>query len=251
MVKNEEALKLIVLGCSDAFSSGGRRHTSFFIPQQAGGILLDCGATTSMGLKATGRSFKEVEFVILSHFHGDHFGGLPFLIVEAAKVHKRKKPLTLISPPGLEDKLAQLLHLLYPGSEDSLKSFPIEYKEYKSNQAMDLPFGKLTAFEVKHASATKPHGIRLEIAGKKIAYSGDTSWHTNLPKLAQQTDLFICECNFYKQKSPSHIHYKMLLEKKDLLNSKRIVLTHLGEEMLIKKDEIEIEVLNDGQDIMI
>lgn len=250
-MNTEDALKLIVLGCGDAFGSGGRWYTSYFLQNQGIGILLDCGATSGVALKAEGKSFEEVDYVVLSHFHGDHYGGLPFLIVEAAKVHKRKKPLTLISPPGLEDKLYHLLHLLYPGSEDSLKSFPIEYKAYQSGQPMELSFGKLTAYEVEHVPATKPHGIRLELHGKKIAYSGDTSWHENLLKLAAHTDLFICECNFYERESPSHIHYQLLLKKKDLLNSKRIVLTHLGEEMLQKKEELQIEVLNDGQQLIL
>ncbi len=244
-------LKLNVIGCSDAFNSGGHRHTSFLVESDNFKILLDCGANTVLGFKKMNRSFSDLDCVVLTHFHGDHYGGLPYLILEAAKVHKRSKPLLLISPPGLEERLNRLFKLLYPGSEDALQAFPITYISFNSNKSIQLPFGNLLACEVLHAKETLPHGVRLELDGKIISYSGDTTWHDNLIKLADNSDLFICECNFFDTETPSHLNYVTLREKQQLLKTRRLVLTHLGEEMLKREGELEIEVLQEGKTLTI
>lgn len=240
-------ITLTVLGCSDAFNSGGKRHTSFLLDYSGFKVLIDCGANTVLAFKELDISFESLDAVIITHFHGDHYGGLPYLILEAAKLQKRKKPLQLISPPGLEDRLHGLLKLLYPGSEDALDTFPIHYIAYQDEKKLELPFGDLTAYEVRHTSQTLPHGIRLETGGKTFAFSGDSGWHKNLIKLADNTDLFICECNFFKTETPSHLNYHTILEKQKDFNTHRLMLTHFGDEMLERVEEIKIERLQEGQ----
>lgn len=246
---DQQVMQLHILGCGDAFSSGGRNHTSFLLQTVNSHILIDCGASTPMALKRAGFNFNDIDYIVLSHFHGDHYGGLPYLILEGAKLLHRKRPLSIISPPGLETRLRELLQLLYPGSEDALDAFPIHYKAYESGTPLKQPHFLLTAYEVEHAKATKPHGLRLELGDKVLAYSGDTNWHDNLPLLAQEADLFICECNFFDEEAPSHLNYITLQQKMPELTAKRIVLTHLGERMLEKKESLDMEVLNDGQRI--
>lgn len=246
-MENKSSMRLHVLGCGDAFSSGGQNHTSFLLQTNTSLILIDCGASTPMALKKAGFSFNDIDYIVLSHFHGDHYGGLPYLILEGAKALKRKKSLTIISPPGLKGRLHALMQLLYPGSEDALEAFPIDYLTYESEVELEQADFVLIAFEVEHAKATLPHGLRLEVEGKVLSYSGDTSWHENLRPLAQRADLFICECNFFDEDIPAHLSYKVLQQKMALLEAKRIVLTHLGERMLKLKQELEMEVLHDRQ----
>lgn len=248
---NKNDQRLHVLGCGDAFSSGGQNHTSFLLQTHKTNILIDCGASTPMALKRAGFSFDDIDYIVISHFHGDHYGGLPYLILEGAKALNRKKPLTIASPPGLKERLQKLLHLLYPGSEDALDAFPINYVAYESGREHEEEDFVLKAFEVEHAKATLPHGLRLEFNGKVLAYSGDTSWHENLRHLAHKADLFICECNFFDEDAPSHLNYKTLQQKISLLEAKQIVLTHLGSNMLGKKKQLEMEALQDGQVINI
>lgn len=244
---NKKDQQLHILGCGDAFSSGGQNHTSFLLQTSNSLILIDCGASTPMALKRAGFSFNDIDYIVLSHFHGDHYGGLPYLILEGAKALNRKKPLTIASPPGLKDRLQNLLHLLYPGSEDALEAFPVNYVAYESGREMDQEHFVLKAFEVEHAKATLPHGLRLEFDEKVLAYSGDTGWHENLPHIARGADLFICECNFFDEEMSSHLNYKTLQQKLSLLDAKRIMLTHLGTGMLEKKEQLEMEILQDGQ----
>lgn len=249
-MNTHDSLPLHILGCGDAFSSGGQNHTSFFLEKENMGILIDCGASTPMALKKAGFTLNDIDFVFISHFHGDHYGGLPYLILEAAKVLKRQKKLTILSPPGMQEKLKKLVGLLYPGSEDILQSFPIHYKNFESGQPLEFSNFTLTAYEVAHTKATLPHGLRLETAGKVLAYSGDTSWHGNLEALALGADLFICECNFLEEDTPAHLSYKTLQQNLNKLKARRIVLTHLGEDMLKKKGNLALEVLQDGQKII-
>ena len=243
----EKNIQLTVLGCSDAFCSGGRRQTAFLLDQPGFETLIDCGATTALALKKNRRSFHTIDYVVLSHFHGDHYGGLPYLLLEAAKVSKREKPLTIFSPPGLEPKLRQLVECLYPGSEDILEAFPIEYKSFKEGEELQCEAFTLRAFPVKHAPESQPHGLRLGVAEKVFAFSGDTSWHENLLPIAQGADFFICECNFYKQDSPHHLNYQQLLQKEKELEARRMVLSHLGEEMLRHQEDVRHEILEEDR----
>lgn len=240
---------LHILGCSDAFNSGGRRQTSFLLEKEDIRILIDCGANTALAFKQTGRSFNEIDVVVITHFHGDHYGGLPYLILEAAVLQNRAKPLTVISPPGLKNRLYKLMSLLYEGSENSLDAFPIHYQEFENAKPLDLSFGRLIAYKVKHKNESKPHGVRIELGNKTFAYSGDTAWHENLPVLSGNADVFICECNFYERETDSHLNYQALLEKQHLLKAKKIFLTHLGDKMLEKAGQLKIKCLEDDQRI--
>jgi ribonuclease BN (tRNA processing enzyme) len=242
-MEQENTMKLTIIGCSDAFCSGGRRQTAFLLDQSGYETLIDCGATTALGLKQNERSFHTIDFVVLTHFHGDHYGGLPYLLLEAAKVTKRKKPLTIISPPGLEPKLRQLVECLYPGAEDIFDAFPIHYKAFKDKESVHYEAFKLTALPVQHAPESQPHAIRMEAGGKVLSFSGDTTWHENLIPTASGADLFICECNFFEQETPHHLNYKQFLKHEPELQAKRIMLTHLGEEMLQRQAELQHEFL--------
>jgi ribonuclease BN (tRNA processing enzyme) len=91
-----------------------------------------------------------------------------------------------------------------------------------------------------------PHGLRVEYAGKVIAYSGDTEWTDTLVELATGADLFICECNFFDKRAPGHLDYRTLIEHRPQLNCERIVLTHMGDEMLAGVDDLELEAGADG-----
>jgi len=240
-------LKMKILGCGDAFCSGGRFSSAFYFTSSQMNFLLDCGATTLLALKQHSIKTDNIDAVIISHFHGDHFGGLVFLLLEEKK-NKRKKPLHIISPIGMDEKLRTAVDLFYPGS-DILEELDIKYKFYGSHQKIELQNLTIETFPVKHAEESLPHGIRIEMDGAVIAYSGDTEWTDELIPLSDGADLFICECNFYDDSSPGHLSYKEL--KSHSLNCKKILLTHLGEDMLKNLDNLELEVAEDGKEYFI
>lgn len=240
-------MDITVLGCGDAFGSGGRLQTSFYLRTGRHNILLDCGATILPALHKRGLSSEDVDAVILTHFHGDHYGGIPFLLLEAAKRYKRQRPLTLVSPPGLQERLEKLLPLLYGGTEDVFKQFPIQYISYKEGKEIEVLGLKLQAWQVKHSPDSLPHGLRITAGEKVLAFSGDTAWHENLIPLSREADLFICECNFMQGDIAAHLSWEVLKSKLDQLSARDIRLTHVGDEVLEKQQSLSLKVLEDGE----
>jgi ribonuclease BN (tRNA processing enzyme) len=240
---------LTFIGSGDAFGSGGRINTCFHVETPAVSFLIDCGAGTIPGLKKHNIIPDHIDIIMITHFHGDHYGGLPFFLLDAATFH-RKKRLTIMSPPGCKDKVIQLLALLYPGAE-VLEKLDVEFKEYQSYEEMNMEHLSLQAFPVIHTEATLPHGLRIHIAHKILSYSGDTEWTENLVRLCEDADVFICECNFFKLQIKGHLSYQVLEEKLPLLKCKRIILTHLSTEMLDNLDQFNLTCAYDGMVIEI
>lgn len=232
---------ILVAGCGDAFSTDGNHHACYRINLDEKVLFLDFGATALTSLKRLKVDLQDVDIIIISHFHGDHYSGLPFYFLDAAILQKRKKKLHLVSPPGLKQKLRELTSLLYPGSEKVLDSFPVEYHVLKADEHILVDGFKIYSVKVKHAKATLPHGLRIEGKDKIVAYSGDTGWTDNLIKIAQDADVFICECNNYDTKMSSHLDYKSFVENKNKLKAREIYLSHLGPEMIeaIKEGRIK------------
>jgi len=110
---------------------------------------------------------------------------------------------------------------------------------------------KIESYPVVHVPETLPHGLRIYLENKCLAFSGDTGWTDNLYKIADQADLFICECNFYQTETSSHLNYRRIIEEADKLNYHRIILNHFGPEMLERLDKLALECSYDGQVIEI
>lgn len=242
-------LKLKVVGCGDAFGSGGRLNTCFHIQSAAGNFLIDCGASSLPGLNHHGINTNDIDAIVISHFHGDHYGGIPFLLLDAA-IYGRAKKIQIISPPGGEQRISTLLDLLYPGTS-VLEKLNVEFLEYCAGKVSLVEHFSVEAFEVIHAEKALPHGVRIEIEGKVIAYSGDTSWTDTLMPLSDGADLFICECNFFSTKVKGHMNYLELEKKLSEFSCKRILLTHFDQEMLDRLDRLKPGYLTDGMEIMV
>jgi len=111
-------MQLTVIGCSDAFSSGGRYHSSYLLDTSKGRLLLDCGANSPLALKRAGITISSIDAVAISHCHGDHFGGLPFLFLDKMFMERGSKPLEILGPPGIQARTEALLECLYPAIKD-------------------------------------------------------------------------------------------------------------------------------------
>ncbi len=244
-----EPVYITIIGCGDAFANGGRHQTCFYVKTSGTRFLVDCGAGTLTALKQHGLEMTDVDIIFISHFHGDHYGGLPYLLLESA-VKQRAELLTIVSPPGCEDRIAGLLHLLYPGT-DVLSKLNIRFMSYGDNRELAVDDLLVRAIPVLHKKETHPHGLRITIGEKVISYSGDSGWCPALIALAQDADLFICECNFFEQAVDGHLNYRTLTGHLHEMACKKIVLTHLDQEMLLNRDRIKLPCAYDGMEIVI
>ena len=240
------SVRLTFVGSGDAFAGGGRFQACLHL--QADGaepLLLDCGATTLPALKRLNIDPSSIGHVALTHFHGDHHGGLPWLILDG-QFAKRTRPLQILGPAHTRERFADAFEALYPGSLDVEREFETKIVEYADRATQDFGPARITAYPVEHAPGTKPHGLRVEYAGHTVAYSGDTEWTDTLVDLSRGADLFICECNFFDTSAPGHLSYRTLMEHRAQLETDRIVITHMSEEMLGHVAEIELEAASDS-----
>lgn len=240
-----------ILGSGDAFGSGGRLQTSIYVDTGSVRFLIDCGATALISIKRNGLSTANIDYVFLSHLHGDHFGGLPIFLLDASLISKRKKPLAICGPQGLESRIKQAQEVLYPGTSKRNLPYGIKFLEFKDQSLTKLDQVSVTPFQVIHKSGGPSYALRVEACGKIITYSGDTEWTELLVKAADQADLFICESNYYDKQVRNHLNYKTLLEHREKLICKRLVLTHMGDDMLRHLDELQVDTAEDDKEFFI
>ncbi|HZM78989.1 MAG TPA: MBL fold metallo-hydrolase [Candidatus Limnocylindrales bacterium] len=235
-------------GSGDAFGSGGRLQACIHL--RAGSdpaVLLDCGATALVGLKRLGLEPNEVGTVVLSHLHGDHFAGVPYLILDG-QFRRRTGDLDVVGPPGTEERLRQAMEVLFPGASGIERRFEVRVHEVEPGSSAKVEGLLVTAFRADHFAGDPSLSLRLELGGRVIGYSGDTAWTTELRLVAMDTDLFICEGYSASRRKPFHLHLPDLdthLDKQGL-DCQRIILTHPSEEVLAMRAQLGIELADDG-----
>lgn len=233
------------LGCGDAFASGGRFHTCFYVSDHKFHFLIDFGATSLTALKRY--RVPEVDSILITHFHGDHIGGLPYFFLHEEFVRKRQSPLKIIGPVGLQNKVEQLTELLYPGTRTSGFGFYIDFMEYTEGAALSTGPLQISAYKVIHATGVNPHALRITFNGKIITYSGDTEWTGALVDAAEKADLFICDCNFFDTLAPNHLSHQTILAHQAQITARKIILTHMGDEMLKNLEHARFDYAEDGK----
>ena len=241
------AVVLTVLGCGDAFGSGGRFQTCFAIEAGDTRVLLDCGASSLVAMRQAGLEPRAVDAIILTHLHGDHFGGLPFFILDAQFVSERTAPLTIAGPPGTESRVLQAMETFFPGSSRSPRTFETRYVEMPAMRPTMVGVVQVTPAEVRHGNGMPAYALRLELEGLTISYSGDTEWTDTLLPIARDADLFICEASVFDKRVKGHIAYTTLLARREALGCRRLLLTHMGPDVLARLEELEIDAATDGQ----
>ncbi len=238
-------MKATFAGCGDAFGSGGRFNTCIHVEDREGAFLFDCGASSLIAMKKLGIDRGAIDTILLSHFHADHFGGIPFFLLDAQFNVRRKAPLTLVGPPGLRAWYEQAMALAFPG--ERILPFDLALRETTIGVTVTLNGRMVTAFPVVHDERAGPClAWRVESAGKTICYSGDTEWTDTLVEAARNADLFICECYMYETQRKSHMSLAALRPHLTRIGAKRIVLTHLSEDMLAHLADVELDCAVDG-----
>lgn len=238
------------LGSGDAFGSGGRFQTCIHLCSEGPDptrLLIDCGASSLVAMKRLGVETSSIDAILLSHLHGDHFGGLPFFILESHYVSGREKPLVVAGPPGLETRIRSAMEVLYPGSSETPRRFDLEFVELEDGTSTGIGVITVTPYEVEHPSGALAYALQVSLEDKVLAFSGDSGWTDALVQVAAGADLFICECNFFEKGGSYHLDYQTLIDRQSELKCRRLVLTHMGEEMLRRIESLDVEGAADGK----
>jgi ribonuclease BN (tRNA processing enzyme) len=239
-------MKLRFIGCGDAFGSGGRFNTCFLVERGDASLLIDCGASSMIAMRQRGVDPNRIRTIFISHLHGDHFGGLPFLILDAQFYSRRRAPLTLVGPPGFTARLRQAMELFFPGSADAARKFEVVVREIAPGTTTVIDDVSVRAVEVRHACGAPALALRLDCDGRTIAYSGDSEWTDALIEIGRDADLFIVEALSFDKRISQHLDYAALLANEARIGARRIILTHLGPEMLSRMAEARHEIASDG-----
>lgn len=228
-------MKLTVVGCGDAFGSGGRLQSCYHVAAEGTEVLLDCGATALIGFERLGLEPNRISAIFISHLHGDHFAGLVWWLLHAQHVARRTDPLTVTGPAGIEERFGAAAEALFPGATTAPRRFEMCFVEYGPQVPLEIGTMRLTPFEVSHPSGAPPYALRLEADGKTLAFSGDTEWSDTLLPAAAGADLFIAECFAYERRVRYHTAWPDLEHNLSRLDAGRVLVTHMNSEMLAAK----------------
>src|SRR5882757_2663991 len=203
-------MKLTVVGCGDAFGSGGRLQTCYHVEASATRFIIDCGDTTLIGFSRLGIDPNAVETVFISHLHGDHFSGLVWWLVHAQHVAKRTQPLTVVGPKGLEARFRTAAEALFPGSASVPRRYELKFIELERETPLLVGPVRVTPFEVVHPSGAPPYALRFETAGKVLSFTGDSEWTESLVPAGRGADLYIMECYQFKGAPRFHMSWELI-----------------------------------------
>jgi len=238
-------MRLTVLGCGDAFGSGGRFNTSFYLALDDGQrVALDFGATSMVALHREGIDPNSLDAIIISHLHGDHFGGVPFLILYLQFEAERDRPLTIAGPPGTGERIAQATRVFFGGAEGPWR-FPLHIVEISPGRTYEVAGLSVEPFPVVHGDITS-QALRIAEGARMLAFSGDTSWTDVLLEVARDADVFIMECYAPNGPCATHTDWDTLSAYLPELTAKRVLLTHLNPDMLARRDSLSVGALHDG-----
>jgi ribonuclease BN (tRNA processing enzyme) len=242
-------MQLRFVGCGDALGSGGRFNTCFHVTGASVNFLIDCGASSLPALKRLGIAREAIDLILITHFHGDHFGGLPFLLLDA-QFTRRSRPLVIAGPVGIETRLANLMEALFEHSSKTKQRFDLSVIALEPEQSRTFGEVKVTPYPVVHGESGGPFlAYRIEAEGRVIAYSADTEWTDMLIPAARGADLFIAEAYYYDKIVKNHLSLKTLEAHLPEINAKRLVLTHMSEDMLARLGELPDTAAEDGMAI--
>ena len=214
-------LDLAFLGSGNAFGSEGRAFSSFLLN---GRYLFDCGPTILQQLRKAGISSRQIEAVMISHFHGDHFFGLPFLMLDGWH-EERSEELLVVGPPGIEERTEGLLNVAFPHMSERL-SYRRVYREVHDCTQNVMASLTLLAARVEHVPSLECFAYRVEHSGKSLVFSGDAKLCPALRDLVRGADVLVLECSCAGE--PVHLSPEDIAELVECAGPQaQTIVTHL------------------------
>lgn len=215
-------LDLLFLGSGNAFAAQGRAFSSFLLN---GRYLFDAGPTVLQQLKRAEVPTGDIDAILISHYHGDHFFGMPFLLLDCWR-EGRTRDLWIAGPPGIGERTEELFELAFPQLPAMARSFKrcyVEVGDGYEGEAGGLPF---TAAEVDHVPSLRCFSYQAHSGGRKLLYSGDASMCQGLMRLVPGSEVLVLECSC--NSDPVHLRPEDIREIHGQADAgAQIILTHL------------------------
>jgi ribonuclease BN (tRNA processing enzyme) len=244
MVKAPDAVQLLVVGSSDAFNAAGRANASYWLEGPGlGPLMVDFGPTALLSLRRLGREPQALEAIVVTHLHGDHTAGLPFLIIDAMFSAPRTRPLRLVGPVGLRRRLDALLRVMYGDIADRERDFELEVTEIAPGERCLIAGADVTAFAADHMDPPEqPLCLRITAPdGEQLAFSGDTAMCDGLRDAARGVDLLVAECSSMRHPCGRHCAWQDWLVELETIDARQVLLTHLGAEVRAASQRLALE----------
>jgi ribonuclease BN (tRNA processing enzyme) len=231
-------MRLTVVGCGDAFGSGGRLQTCYLVEAAGTRFLIDCGASALIGFNRLRLDPNAVPAIFISHLHGDHYAGLVWWLLHAKHVGKRTSPLTIVGPAGIEARFRAAAEALFPGSLKTAFRHELNVVELAAQERLAVGPVAVTPFEASHPSGAPSHALRFEAEGKVLSFTGDSEWVESLVAAGRGADLYIMECYQFEDEPRYHMSWSTIRPHLDRIGAKRVLLTHMAEGMLARRGEV-------------
>lgn len=192
-------------------------------------MLLDCGATALLQMNRFHVDPDRVDRILITHFHGDHLSGLPFVLLHDQVIAHRSRPLDLLGPPGLKDALLHLMEGMYPGFH-----FDFEIRFTELSDRLPVVIAGFTVLPLKMDHRPESLGYRITgPGGRAFAFSGDTRFNAGLGELYDGVDVGILELSLEEQpeRGTGHVAFSELRDGRELLRAKRMFYSHLTDRL--------------------
>ena len=238
-------VSVTTLGTGDAFGSSGRAHSGILVRTAGCCFLVDPGPAVLPQMQKAHLPTSAIDAVLITHLHGDHVAGFPFLLLDYQFASRRRRRLAVAGPRGSAKRLTTLATTCYRELSPGKLSFPVVYQEVTTGDSFRLSGAHVSTFRMAHTRTERCLGYRIRIAGKTIAVTGDTGWCESLVTLADGADLLLIECTAYSTASPDHLNYLQIATHRGELKARRIVLTHVGEELLRHARQVRLPIARD------
>ncbi|MFO0748418.1 MAG: MBL fold metallo-hydrolase [Myxococcota bacterium] len=240
-------MRLRVLGSSDAFNGAGRCHASYLLESEGlAPVVVDFGATGLLALRLQGLPAKDIGAVIVTHLHGDHFGGLPFLLLDGMYNEVRSRPLELVGAVGLEARVQALFQAFYSDVADRPRHFETVYRELAPGADVMVAGLRVETFAADHMDPPdQPLCLRVTTPnGKVVAFSGDTEPCEGLYAAAKGADLLVAECTGLRPPCGRHcswVDWQTMFAAVLRAGPRRILMSHLGTDVRAARERLSLE----------
>ena len=219
--------QILFLGTGTAFNDDGRGSQAIWLAPAGGPpFLVDIGPTAMSAARRYGAPLEQLDRLLVTHLHGDHTAGWPFLLLHWVFAVRRTRPFDVHGPSGTRECLEGLVRHCY-GELLERHTFEIRYHEIPVESRDSLESGglELDVYPMQHHASSI--GYRLRVGELRVAVSGDTAWCDSLERLGQGSDLLILECTSAGPPLPAHVCLDEVRRGVERLGAARVVLIHL------------------------